>query len=57
MNVTMLDQNGKIGRMLQLRTELVSLIEWEEENFDYPTQTEIDAVAHHSYGGTAQADA
>lgn len=32
--------------MLELRKELVALIEGEEEDFPCLTQTEIDAVAH-----------
>ena len=30
--------------MLELRQELVVLVEWEESGFECPTQTEIDAV-------------
>jgi hypothetical protein len=32
--------------MLELRKQLVSLVEWEAENFPCIMQTEIDAVAH-----------
>ena len=32
--------------MLELRKELVSLVEWEAEDFPCLTQTEIDSVAH-----------
>lgn len=32
--------------MLELRKELVALIEWEEADFECVTQTAIDAVAH-----------
>ncbi len=32
--------------MLQLRKELAALIEWGADDFECPTQTEIDAVAH-----------
>ena len=32
--------------MLELRQELAAQIEWEEADFECPTQTEIDAVAH-----------
>ena len=32
--------------MLELRKELVALIEWETEDYPCVTQTEIDAVAH-----------
>jgi hypothetical protein len=32
--------------MLELRKELVALIEWEAEDFPCVTQPEIDAVAH-----------
>jgi len=32
--------------MLELREELVSLIEWENAGFECRTQAEIDAVAH-----------
>ncbi len=32
--------------MLELRQELVALIEWEYADFGCITQTEIDAVAH-----------
>jgi hypothetical protein len=32
--------------MLELRKELVSLAEWEAEDFPCVTQTEIDAVVH-----------
>jgi hypothetical protein len=32
--------------MLELREELVALIEWEAEDFPCVMQTEIDAVAH-----------
>ena len=31
--------------MLELRQELVSLLEWEEADFECPTQAELDAVA------------
>jgi HAMP domain-containing protein len=31
--------------MLELRKELIALVEWEAEDFPCPTQTEIDAVA------------
>ena len=45
--------------MLELRKELVALVEWEEADFESPTQTEIDAVAHRiiPHGRTAPADA
>lgn len=32
--------------MLELRQQLASIIEWKAEDFECPTQTEIDAVAH-----------
>ena len=32
--------------MLELRRQLTALIEWEEAEFQCPTKTEIDAVAH-----------
>jgi hypothetical protein len=32
--------------MLELRQELVGLIEWEAEDFECVTQTEVDAVAN-----------
>jgi len=32
--------------VLELRKELMALIEWETEDFPCVTQTEIDAVAH-----------
>ena len=32
--------------MLELRLELVALMEWDAEDFECVTQTEIDAVAH-----------
>ena len=32
--------------MLELRKELIALVEWEAEEFPCPTQSEIDAVAH-----------
>ena len=32
--------------MLKLRRELKAIIEWEAEDFERITQTEIDAVAH-----------
>lgn len=38
---------GLISRinMLELREELVSMIKWEDADFECPRQTEIDAVA------------
>ena len=46
MKIVTQSQSDQIGSMLQLRKELVALIEWEAEDFPCVTQTEIDAVAH-----------
>ena len=46
MKVMTQSQSDQIGSMLQLRKELVALIQWEAEDFPCVTQTEIDAVAH-----------
>jgi len=46
MKVMTQSQSDQIGSMLQLRKELVALIQWEAEDFQCVRQIEIDAVAH-----------